>query len=75
MFPLCAESRRTRISRRTRRRPLHLIVLLRKHLSAAITSSDWYLIRAIRAIRVIRVIRDSGEQKLYTPNRFDTQIS
>ncbi len=50
----------TRISRKARRRPLHLSVLLREHLSAAITISVWYL---IRALRVIREIRDSAHKE------------
>ena len=33
---------------------MHLIVLLRERLSATITISGWYLIRALRVIREIR---------------------
>ena len=49
------------IPRITRIRPLHLIVLLREHLSAAITISGWYL---IRALRVISEIRDSVHKEI-----------
>ena len=51
----------SRITRITRIRPLHLIVLLREHLSAAITISGWYL---IRALRVISEIRDSETKEI-----------